>query len=348
MFGSEDSGVPVVGRREGYAAAAPSELDPRETANAINEIGARYILSRDGNLLPKDDFLLERPDVTPGEFGAYNAYRFDKELDFNPFDDGKMNLGILKTTTEGIHGPEAQLPGQTLSLNEAGVPVLGASASTVAGGLIPNIRQIRLRKSRGDYDRTKKVMINRIMGNIPYVKMKTYNKENDRAPWIKPGSRMDKVTSAIEDQFLTTNPVTGQLDMNVPKTAGLMAAGARTGLALGTAIGLGMEDQRRRDNFAGNNPGVDYDVDKQNARDLIDRKYELIKANPNAMEEKEKSGVGFSKRSQQEVLQAEAVKQQALINQLIDEERKSRALKANDDRQVALDRFDEIEASFER
>ena len=251
LFGTEDAGVPLLGRREGYAAAAPSELDPRVTENVLQEIGVKYILSRDGNLLPKSEFMLERPDVSASEFAKYNAYRFNKELDFNPFDDGQTNLGIVKSTMDGIHGPEVQLLGQTLSLNEAGVPVLGALAGTVAGGLLPNIRQIRLRKSRKGFDPRNKGMLNQMMGNIPYVKMKSYDREKDRAPWIKPGSRIDKVTQAIEDQFLNTNAVTGQLDMNVPKTAGVMAAGAGAGLALGTAIGLNMEDQRRRENFAG-------------------------------------------------------------------------------------------------
>ena len=109
-----------------------------------------------------------------------------------------------------------------------------------------------------------------------------------------------------------------------------------------------MEDQRRRDNFAENNPGVDYDTYKQNANELLDRKYGLIKANPNAAEQKQKSSVGFSKRSQQEALQQEALEQQVLINQLINEERKERALKADAKRQQTFNEFEEIESSFNR
>ena len=105
----------MVGRSKGYAAVAPTELDPRETANAINEIGFRYILSGDGNLPPKVDFLLEQLGIIPGKFAACYVHRSDKELDFNPFDDGKTNRGILKTTSEGIYGPVAQLLGQAFS-----------------------------------------------------------------------------------------------------------------------------------------------------------------------------------------------------------------------------------------
>ena len=71
-----------------------------------------------------------------------------------------------------------------------------------------------------------------------------------------------------------------------------------------------------------------------------------MQENPQAAEEKAKSKTGFSKRSQQQALMDEALKQQVTIDQLIDEERKQRALDANHKRADAMQRFDEIEASI--
>ena len=126
-----------------------------------------------------------------------------------------------------------------------------------------------------------------------------------------------------------------------------LAAGGIGGLALGTGAGDALENNRRRSNFEERNPGVDYNTYKRNAGKLLDNKIELIKANPNAEQEKSKSKTGFSKRQQQEALLNEALKQQTLIDQLVDEERQQRAAKANAERQSAFDRFTRIEDSFE-
>ena len=68
-----NSGIGLLSREPGYSASAPDELDPRETSNALFEVESRYLLSREGNLLPKDDFLLERPDVTASEYAMYKG-----------------------------------------------------------------------------------------------------------------------------------------------------------------------------------------------------------------------------------------------------------------------------------
>lgn len=135
---------------------------------------------------------------------------------------------------------------------------------------------------------------------------------------------------------------------NKPLVMGSLIGGGLTGLVGGQVLGSTLEEARRQKRFEERNPGVDYKTYKANARNLLDEKYRLIKENPNAIEEKEKSSVGFNKRAKQEALQTEALKQQTLIDQLIDEERKQRALKANAERELALNRFDEIESSFER
>ena len=120
------------GGYEGYEAVIPSEEDPSKTANVIAEIGAKYILGRTGNLLDYDEFKEVRPDVSKGEYNAYKAFKYDKNIDLNPFDDGQINLpaGVLKATKDGIHGAEVQFLGRSLPVNTALIPF----ATSVIGG----------------------------------------------------------------------------------------------------------------------------------------------------------------------------------------------------------------------
>ena len=123
------------GGYEGYEAAVPSEADPSKTANPVLEVAAKYIMGRTGNLLPYDEFSKVRPDVSRGEYNAYKAFKYDKDTDLNPFDDGKMTLptGIIKTTDDGIHGAEVQFLGRSLPVNTALIPFAGAVAGAAAG-----------------------------------------------------------------------------------------------------------------------------------------------------------------------------------------------------------------------
>jgi hypothetical protein len=73
------------GGAEGYKAAVPSEEDPSKTSNVLGEVAMKYIMGRTGNLLPYDDFVKVRPDVSGDEYGRYKAFKFDKPLlDVNP------------------------------------------------------------------------------------------------------------------------------------------------------------------------------------------------------------------------------------------------------------------------
>ena len=119
----------------GYSAVIPSDEDPSKTENVIGEVAAKYILGKTGNLLPYDEFSQVRPDVSRGEYNAYKAFKYDKGGDFNIFDDGKVTLptGVVKATTDGIHGPEVQFLGRSLPLTTTLIPYLGAVAGGVAG-----------------------------------------------------------------------------------------------------------------------------------------------------------------------------------------------------------------------
>jgi len=122
------------GGAEGYAAALPSDEDPSKTSNVLGEIGMKYIMGRTGNLLPYDEFVKVRPDVSEGEYRAYQAFKYDKGGDFD-ITDGDVTLpgGAVKYTNEGIHGPELQFLGRSLPVTTGVVPYLGALAGGVAG-----------------------------------------------------------------------------------------------------------------------------------------------------------------------------------------------------------------------
>jgi hypothetical protein len=122
------------GGAEGYKAAMPSEEDPTKTSNVLGEVALKYFMGRTGDLLPYDEFVKVRPDVSKDEYRRYKAFKYDKDIDVNPFDDGNITLpgGILKATDEGIHGPELQFLGRSLPATTALVPYAGA----VAGGML--------------------------------------------------------------------------------------------------------------------------------------------------------------------------------------------------------------------
>ena len=123
------------GGAEGYKAALPDPEDPSKTTNVIGEIAAKYFLGRTGDLLPYDEFVKVRPDVSKDEYQRYKAFKFDKRGDLNPFDDGQMTVptGVLKYTEEGIHGPEIQFLGRSIPLSTTVAPFTTATLGAMAG-----------------------------------------------------------------------------------------------------------------------------------------------------------------------------------------------------------------------
>tara|TARA_R110002050_G_scaffold109086_2_gene220124 strand:+ start:2546 stop:3739 length:1194 start_codon:yes stop_codon:yes gene_type:complete len=123
------------GGYEGYEAAVPNAADPSKTDNAVLEVASKYILGRTGNLLDWDEFKKVRPDVSKGEYNAYKAFKYDKAIDMNPFDDGNISLpgGVLRGTTDGIHGAEIQFLGRSLPVNTALLPTAVSILGTMAG-----------------------------------------------------------------------------------------------------------------------------------------------------------------------------------------------------------------------
>ena len=137
------------GGYEGYEAVVPNAQDPSKTDNAVLEVASKYILGRTGNLLDWDEFKKVRPDVSKGEYNAYKAFKYDKAIDVNPFDDGNISLpgGVLRATTDGIHGAEIQFLGRSLPVNTALVPFLSSVAGTMAG-----VRRGRKYRKGGEFE----------------------------------------------------------------------------------------------------------------------------------------------------------------------------------------------------
>ena len=122
------------GGAEGYKAVFEDENDPTKSTNPVMEVGAKYILGRTGGLLPWDEFKKIRPDVSKDEYMRYKAFKFDNETDLNPLDgDIVLPTGVLKATTEGIHGPEVQFLGRSLPISTAFIPTAAAIGSTAYG-----------------------------------------------------------------------------------------------------------------------------------------------------------------------------------------------------------------------
>ena len=121
------------GGAEGYKAALPSDEDPTKTENVLGEVALKYFMGRTGNLLPYDEFVKVRPDVSKEEYNKYQAFKYDKNEDWNPL-DGDMTMlgGAVKTTNEGIHGPELQFLGRSLPVTTGVIPY----ATSLAGGAI--------------------------------------------------------------------------------------------------------------------------------------------------------------------------------------------------------------------
>ena len=66
---------------------------------------------------------------------AYKAFKHDKDVDLNPFDDGKVSLpaGVARYTNDGIHGPEIQFLGRSIPLNTGVLPTATALIGTAIG-----------------------------------------------------------------------------------------------------------------------------------------------------------------------------------------------------------------------
>ena len=162
------------GGAEGYKAAVPSEEDPTKTDNVLQEVALKYFMGRTGNLLPYEEFAKVRPDVSRDEYNRYQAFKYDKNTDVNPF-DGDLTLpgGVLKTTDEGIHGPELQFLGRSLPVTTGLIPYASALAGGASGVMTKRpVKQGLLRGLGG-------LAVGQIGGNLIEGERRRRNKEEN-------------------------------------------------------------------------------------------------------------------------------------------------------------------------
>jgi hypothetical protein len=119
------------GRQPGFKAVVPSESDPTVSADPLGEAVSRFFLGRSGSLLPYDEFVKERPDVSRSEYESYKAYLFG-------------NAMPIKATMDGIQGPEVNFLGKSIPVATGLLP---AVAAAVGAGVGIRKAGLRLRES---------------------------------------------------------------------------------------------------------------------------------------------------------------------------------------------------------
>lgn len=128
-------------RQPGYKATLPDPENPTQTTNPVGEFANRYFLGRTGSLLPYDEFVKERPDVSRQEYNAYKQYLFS----------GKSPI---KATADGIQGPEVTFMGKSIPLATGIAPMVGAVIGARRG-----IKQgMRAVDAKGGYEAERKLL----------------------------------------------------------------------------------------------------------------------------------------------------------------------------------------------
>ena len=237
------------GGSDGRKAVFASEEDPTKTDNVIAEVAAKYILGRQGDLLPWNEYQQVRPDVTQDEYRAYKAYKFNKNADYNIFDDGDINIlnGIIKTNDDGIDGAELMFLGRSMPVATTLIPTaagVGGAALGAAlarhGGL--NIDGIQEGISRRE---TQKESFERELDSLSTSVKNESRRKNTQ------GS-IDKLDREIKGKTrmksaMETGPMRRVFNNPRVRGAGVITAGLLGGFAATGATGLvGNEVERRR------------------------------------------------------------------------------------------------------
>ena len=226
------------GGSNGYGAVFESEDDPTKTNNVIGEVAAKYILGRTGNMLPWDEFKKVRPDVSKDEYMRYKAFKYDKKGDFNPLDgDFTLPTGVLKGTSEGIHGPEIQFLGRSM-------PLLTTMLPTLAAGLGTSIGASRQPAEFNSWDQERKDLHKMRDDRIKQIK------QNNKSPEIiedKINKSTDELKEAKRKIWRSKGEDAHKRYRSINRVKhGII--GGLTGYATGLGTGLLLENERRRRN----------------------------------------------------------------------------------------------------
>lgn len=198
-------------RQPGYKQTVPSEVDPKQTADPLAELGSRYILGRSGSLLPYDEFVKERPDVSRGEYEDYKQYLFGNALP-------------LKATIDGIQGPEITFMGKSIPIMTGVLPAVAA----VVGGRY-GVRKAAANLAGLDRKTGKRVSDDRLQQAVDL--------RNEARRLKEDGSK-----SAYDKKYAEYDKLQRENENKVLRNALLYSGGAMTGTAL---AGQTLESIRR-------------------------------------------------------------------------------------------------------
>lgn len=221
----------TLSRQPGYAAVLPTDEDKRESADPLTERLYRTV-GRNGSLLPYDEFVQERPDVSRGEYESYKAFLHGDK-------------GLIKFTPDGIHGPEVNFVGKSIPLLTGLLPLVGG---VVAGRAGLRMAGKRLAESPGGnrFEELKNLeeARNKAKLNLTYVK-------GGFAPEAPGGGKLTleeavKIhAKAVESYTAAANYVESRLLMG-------SLAGASAGLGITGAGAMLLEQVRRARNLEEN------------------------------------------------------------------------------------------------
>ena len=193
-------------RQPGYKATLPDEDNPTQTTNVAGELANRYFLGRSGSLLPYDEFVKERPDVSKSEYNAYKNYLF-------------ANKSPLKGTMDGISGPEVNFMGKSIPLATGLLPI----AAAVVGarrGIKRGIEKAQGVAGQGGYTKEKELLAN-------YQRLK--EQERDPKSGVSEAAVATALTKYRKQQEMNEDTV---LKSVIANSAGMTTGAALSGYVL--------------------------------------------------------------------------------------------------------------------
>ena len=198
-------------RQPGYKATLPDPTNPTETTNMAGELANRYFLGRAGALLPYDEFVKERPDVSREEYNAYKNYLF-------------TNKSPIKATLDGIQGPEVTFMGKSIPL-ATGILPMAAAVVGARRGIKRGIEKVQGPSGQGGYTKEKALL-------------EKYLSKKQKSQGSKPTATEAEVNDALREYRDMQN----QNENQIAKSVIANTAGYTTGAALS---GYVLESMRR-------------------------------------------------------------------------------------------------------
>ena len=198
-------------RQPGYKATLPDPTNPTETTNMAGELANRYFLGRAGALLPYDEFVKERPDVSREEYNAYKNYLF-------------TNKSPIKATLDGIQGPEVTFMGKSIPL-ATGILPMAAAVVGARRGIKRGIEKVQGPSGQGGYTKEKALL-------------EKYLSKKEKSRGSKPTATEAEVNDALREYRDMQN----QNENQIAKSVIANTAGYTTGAALS---GYVLESMRR-------------------------------------------------------------------------------------------------------